>query len=71
MDKNQIEALIRVAKSELGKLSNETIRPNQGFKIRTHGVIIASIIDIIKYNEELLSKMDKPVVKTIEKKEIK
>ena len=36
MDKNALEAAIRAATHELEKLTYETIRPNQGFKMRTH-----------------------------------
>ena len=59
MDKNALETAIKVGQFELAKLTHETLRPNQGFKMRTHAPIIADIIIAIRYYEEELAKLDK------------
>ena len=59
MDKNALEAAIKAAEHELTKLTYETIRPNQAFKMRTHSPIISSIIACKEYYERELAKLDK------------
>jgi len=59
MTKDQLDTALRVAKNELEKLTNETLRPNQGFKMRTNGPIISSIITAIRYYENELEKSKK------------
>ena len=64
MTKNQLETAVKVAKHELERLTNETLRPNQSFKMRTHGPIISSIIIAIGYYEDELAKLNKAESKT-------
>lgn len=59
MNRNELEAAIKVAEHELMKLTHETLRPNQGFKMRTHGPIISSIITAIEFYRRELSKLPK------------
>ena len=54
MNKNELETAIRIARSELQKLTYETLRTNQGFKMRTHGNIISSIITALGWYEKEL-----------------
>ena len=63
MDKHVLESAIKAAKNELAKLTHETIRPNQSFKMRTHGPIISSIITAVEYYERELAKL--PMPKTV------
>ena len=41
LNKEQLEIAIRVSEEEITKLTHETLRPNAGFKMRTHGTLIA------------------------------
>ena len=63
MDKHQLTAAINAAKGELEKLTNETIRPHQSFKMRTHGPIISSIVTALGYYEGELAKLNKSMNK--------
>ena len=69
MTKQETEAAIKVAKGELTRLTHETLRPHQGFKMRTHGPTISSIITAIKYWEIELTKFPTDSVKADKRKE--
>lgn len=64
MTKNQLETAIKVCDHEIEKLTNETLRPSQGFKMRTHGALIAAIITSKMYYKEELKLIDAIVLKT-------
>ena len=59
MNRNELETAIRIARSELQKLTYETLRTNQGFKMRTHGTIISSIITALGWYEKELEAVIK------------
>lgn len=69
MDKNTLETAIKVAKFELERMTHETLRPSQGFKMRTHGSTIAAVATAIRYYEEELVKLTKGPKKVTPKKE--
>ena len=71
MNKNELETALKVAKEELKRLTHETIRPHQSFKMRTHGENMAAIVTCIKYFEEELSKETEVVTKTQPKRVMK
>ena len=60
MTKDELELAIKVAKEQLTKLTHETLRPNAGFKMRTHGSIISAIAQCIRFYEEELERLPKP-----------
>ena len=64
MNKNELDTAINIAKSELKKLAHESMRPNQGFKMRTNGPIMSSLVTCITYWEDELSKEEKVITKT-------
>ena len=70
MDKNKLETVKRIAKFELEKLADETLRPNQGFKMRFHGPVMQSLINVIGYCDDELSKLDKEERPTLKRKPI-
>ena len=65
MNKNELETAIRVAKEQLKALTHETLRPNSGFKMRTHAMTLGGIVAVIGYYEKELAKLpkEKPVTR--------
>ena len=67
LTKHELETAIKVCHHEIMKLTHETIRPNQGFKMRMHAPSIAGIIATLDHYEAELAKLEKeakPVVVT-------
>ena len=69
MTKNELEAAIRVAEYELTRMTHETLRPNQGFKMRTHAPIMSNMVNCIAYYKERLAEADKVITKKATRKE--
>ena len=64
MTRNELERAIQVAEFELTKLTHETLRPSQGFKMRTHAPIMANIVTCIAYYKAELDNLPKEKVIT-------
>lgn len=73
LNETELKRAIHVAHFELMKLTHETLRPSQGFKMRTHGTTIAAIITCINHYEKELAALPvatpKAPVKSAAKKE--
>ena len=61
LNKTELETAIKVSKHEIMKLTHESLRPNQGFKMRTVGAQIAAIVTALEYYEVELKKLNTPV----------
>lgn len=59
MNKHELETAIKVAKEQLKALTHETLRPNSGFKMRTHAQTLGGIVAVIGYYEKELAKLPK------------
>ena len=59
MNKNELTKAIEVAENELIKLTHETLRPSQGFKMRTHSQIMAAIITCLNHYKAKLKELPK------------
>lgn len=63
LTKEELTRAIEVAEFELMKMTHETLRKSQGYKIRTHGVAIAALTTCINYYKAELEKLPKAAPK--------